>query len=324
MLAQQRRAVVIVGMHRSGTSAVAGAINLLGAQQPNWMLQGGPSNPLGYYEAYGVIHVNDWILRKAGSTWYDCLGFAPESLDPVTRGIAMALINISVSVEFGDASLLLLKDPRLCLLLEYWLPMLDATHIAPTVLLVLRHPAEVIASLAKRDTFPEPLAAATWLQHMLTAEHATRGRQRAIVSYDSLLHDWRACLDRAGQQAGFVWPIAFDAISEQMPLRLNGGLRHHRSAAVGAGMPKPVAALMQPAFESLLALEAGDAPRHLHRLDEISAEFTAWRLQHGRSLANELLDGHILRRLPNEVIPDEWMQLAEGVARSIGPTATGV
>lgn len=115
------------------------------------MLQGGPSNPLGYFEAYGVIHVNDWILRKAGSTWYDCLGCAPDSLDPVTRGTAMALINICVSVEFGGASLMLLKDSRLCLLLEHWLPMLDATHIAPTVLLVLRHPAEVIASLAQRD-----------------------------------------------------------------------------------------------------------------------------------------------------------------------------
>jgi hypothetical protein len=324
MLAEQRRTVVIVGMHRSGTSAVAGAINLLGAQQPKWMLQGGPANPLGYFEAYGVIHVNDWILRKAGSTWYDSLGFAPDSVDPVTRGTAMALINIALSVEFGDASLLLLKDPRLCLLLEYWLPMLDATHIAPTVLLVLRHPAEVITSLAKRDTFPEPLAAATWLHYMLAAEYATRGRRRAIISYDSLLHDWRVCLDRAGGQTGFAWPIAFDAIAEQMPSRLNGSLRHHRSDMVGAGMPQQVAALMQPAFETLLALEAGDAPRHLHRLDDIRAEFTTWRLQHGQSLANELLDGHVLRRLPNEVIPDEWMQIAEGAARSIAPTATGV
>jgi len=311
-------------MHRSGTSAVAGAINLLGAQQPNWMLQGGPSNPLGYFEAYGVIHVNDWILRKAGSTWYDCLGFAPDSLDLVTRGIAMALINIAVSVEFCDASLLLLKDPRLCLLLEYWLPILDATHIVPTVLLVLRHPAEVIASLARRDTFPEPLAAAMWLQYMLTVEHATRDHRRAVISYNALLRDWRASLDRASQQARIVWPNAFDAIAKQMPWRLNGGLRHHWSEAIGQDMPKPLAALMQAAYESLLVLETDDAPHHLRHLDEIRSEFTAWRLQHGQSMANELLDGHGLRRLPHEVIPEEWMQLAEGVARSIAPTTPGV
>lgn len=148
-----------------------------------------------------------------------------------------------------------------------------AGAIAPTVLLVLRDPSEVIASLEKRDTFPASLAAATWLHHMLTAEHATRGCRRTIITYEALLHDWRACLDRAGRQAGLVWPIAFDAIAKQMAWRLNGGLRHHRSGTVGAGMPKPFAALMQPAFESLLALEAGDSPRHLHRLDEMRAEF---------------------------------------------------
>ena len=60
MPAQQKRAIVVLGMHRSGTSAVAGAVNLLGAERPVAMPQGGPSNLLAYFEAYGVIHVNDW------------------------------------------------------------------------------------------------------------------------------------------------------------------------------------------------------------------------------------------------------------------------
>lgn len=114
-----------------------------------------------------------------------------------------------------------------------------------------------------------------WLHHMLTAEHATRDCRRAVTSYNSLLHDWRGCLDRASRQAGFVWPIELDAITEQMPWRLNGGLRHQRSGTVGVDMAKPLAALMQPTDESLLALEGGNAPRHLHCLDEIRAEFTA-------------------------------------------------
>jgi hypothetical protein len=119
MPAQQKRAIVVLGMHRSGTSAVAGAVNLLGAERPVAMPQGGPSNLLAYFEAYGVIHVNDWILRIGGCTWYDCLGFSLDSLDESERRIAMALINICINAEFGDASLLLLRDPRLCLLVDY-------------------------------------------------------------------------------------------------------------------------------------------------------------------------------------------------------------
>lgn len=304
-------------MHRSGTSAVAGAIDLLGAERPVSILEGGPSNPLGYFEAYSVIHVNDWILRRAGCTWYDSLGFDPEALDPVTCKTAMALINIAIGAEFSDASLLLLKDPRLCLLLDYWLPMLDAMHIEPMVLLVLRHPAEVIASLDRRDAFPPSLAAAAWLQHVLAAELATRGRRRALVTYEELLTDWRTCLMRAGQQAQIDWPVAFDAVANQMAQRLPGALRHHHTRVVDARVPSSLVPPMHAAFELLLELRAGDAPSVWQHLDGIRAASTTWRAAQGLALARELLNGHVLRRLPREVIPDAWMQIAEGLARSV-------
>src|SRR5689334_6941104 len=100
---RKKRAIMILGMHRSGTSAVAGAVDLLGAERPASMLMGGPGNPLGYFESRDVIHVDDWILRMAGSTWYDSLGFDPDSMDPIARNTAMALINIAIRAEFGDA-----------------------------------------------------------------------------------------------------------------------------------------------------------------------------------------------------------------------------
>jgi hypothetical protein len=317
MPAQDKKAIVILGMHRSGTSAVAGAIDLLGAERPASMLEAGPSNPLGYFEAYSVIHVNDWILRMAGCTWYDSLGFDAEALDPVTRRTAMALINIAIGAEFPNASLLLLKDPRLCLLLDYWLPMLDAMHIEPMVLLVLRHPAEVIASLGKRDAFPPPLAAAAWLQHALAAEQATRGRRRALVTYEELLTDWRACLVRVSQQVQIDWPMAFDAVADRMAHRLPGVLRHHHTGVVDAKVTASLVPLLQVAFDTLLGLQAGESPSIQQHLDEIRAASMTWCTARGLALAKELLDGHVLRRLPKEVIPDDWMQVAEGLARSV-------
>lgn len=317
MPGRKKRAIIILGMHRSGTSAVAGAVDLLGAERPASMLMGGPSNPLGYFEARGVIDVNDWVLRMAGSTWYDTLGFDPDSMDRTTRNTAMALINIAIRAEFGDASLLLLKDPRLCLLLDYWLPMLDAMHIEPLVFLVLRHPAGVMASLNKRDAFPWPLGAAGWLQHVLTAEHATRGRRRTLLTYDDLMNDWRSCLMRASQRARITWPVTFDTVAKQMAERLPADLRHHRGDAVDAQVPAPLVPLMQVAFDALLELGAGEPRAALQRLDEVRGAFAAWRTTHGLPLAKELLDGHVLRRLPKEAVPEEWMQLAKGLAGSV-------
>jgi hypothetical protein len=111
-------------MHRSGTSAVAGAVRLLGANPPVTMLPPAADNPSGFFESFGVVGVNDWILREAGATWYDCLGVIDNQLETRKHAMALALINLCLINEFPNASLLLLKDPRLCVLLDYWLPVL--------------------------------------------------------------------------------------------------------------------------------------------------------------------------------------------------------
>src|SRR5579871_1700721 len=106
-----KRAVLVLGMHRSGTSAVAGVAHLLGAEAPKHMIPAATDNPSGFFEAIIVLGVNDWILTAGGSTWFDCLNFDPDSLPPRTRSTGIALVNLSLIGEFKDASLLLLKDP---------------------------------------------------------------------------------------------------------------------------------------------------------------------------------------------------------------------
>jgi hypothetical protein len=186
-------------------------------------------------------------------------------------------------------------------------------QIEPVVLLVLRHPAEVFASLARRDTFPEPLAAVTWLHHMLAAEYATCGRRRALVTYDGLMRDWRACLTHAGEQAGITWPIALEAVAEHVKSRLLDTLRHHQLNAVQCEVPLAIRPLMQPAYNALSGIAHGDAVLLLRRLDELRDPFVSWRLRDGEHFAAGLLDGHVLRRLPPEVIPADWMRMAEGL-----------
>ena len=176
--------------------------------------------------------------------------------------MALALINICLIGEFPTAALLLLKDPRLCLLLEYWLPVLQTSRIRPAILLVLRHPEEVAASLAQRDGCPAPLSGALWLHYALTVEQATRGCPRAILPYDALLHDWRDCLDRAGERIGVSWPVPWDLATAGVSQFLNAGLRHHRRvgdrSSIRSGTPER---WLDEVYRTLIASPARMATR---------------------------------------------------------------
>jgi hypothetical protein len=320
----EKRAVLVLGMHRSGTSAVAGAVHLLGAEPPKYLIPTATDNPSGFFEAALVLGVNDWILKAGDSTWFDCLNFDPDSLSRRSRVTGLALVNFSLIEEFKNASLLLLKDPRLCLLLDYWLPVLRATSITPAALLVLRDPNEVIASLVQRDRFPGALTAALWLRYMLAAEHTTRDCPRSFIRYDALLGDWRTCMARAAAQAGVRWPAAFDAVDTKMQRFLDVGLRHHHSAAPPAAPPGSLAALMGEAYRALLAIaeDDGDAPRH--RLDELRATFTVWCRRDGASFTARALEGHVLLQQPAHPIPPRWEERAGALALRAGGQADPV
>ena len=71
MDAAKRRVVLILGMHRSGTSAVARVVNLLGAALPKKLLEAAPGNEAGHWEPIELVSLHDRMLAEAGSRWED-------------------------------------------------------------------------------------------------------------------------------------------------------------------------------------------------------------------------------------------------------------
>ncbi len=316
MKEESRQALLVLGMHRSGTSAVAGASALLGARLPTHSLAAAPDNPVGFFEAYTAVAVNDWVLKTAGSAWYDCLRFSPDQLGQQDHHTATALMLFSIMQEFPDGTLLLMKDPRLCLTLEMWLPALHAWRVSPAAFLVLRHPAEVIASLTQRDGCPAMVWGALWLHYMLTAEYMTRGHPRAMLAYDAMLHDWRGCLLHAGSRAGIDWPLPPDEVAPQMQRFLDHGLRHFRSTERPARLGI-LGNLIDQAYEAFLDLIAADDDGPLlHRLDDIRTKFALWHQGRDQNFWGPMMR-HMPRAHPHLDLPPEW----EGLARKTASTA---
>lgn len=221
-------ALLVLGMHRSGTSALTRVFSLLGAGLPETLLGANPTNPTGHWESDAVRAFNDAALAAAGTDWFDWL--------PVNEGWTRSLAYHSqverarevLRAEFGDAPLFALKDPRICRLVGFWLEVLDAEGIDPAIVMPLRNPLEVAESLSRRDGADTQVALLVWLRHVLEAEFATRGRARMVVSYEQVLDQWAGVADRAARELGVVWPRSALGISEEVEGFLSHDLRHHR------------------------------------------------------------------------------------------------
>lgn len=149
--AAKRDAVVVLGMHRSGTSALAGVLNLLGCDAPANQMKPTVDNEKGYFESTSVLTLHNDLLSSAGSSWDDWLpinpGWFKSNRVEEFHDRALELVK----GEFGDSRLFVLKDPRICRLVPFWEDVLKESGAAPRYVLTHRNPLEVAASLAKRD-----------------------------------------------------------------------------------------------------------------------------------------------------------------------------
>lgn len=233
----RRIAVLVVGMHRSGTSATTRVLNLLGYELPATLLQSAKDNPRGHWESAAVMHFNDELLATEGSSWHDWIPHdsgpadALRNAEFVTRGKSL------LREEFGSAARLVLKDPRLCRLMPIWLDILGSEAIEPKIVLPVRNPLAVASSLARRNGFDDMSGSFLWLRNVLDAEGATRNQSRAFVNYEDLLCDWRSAVARIGDWTGLEWPDLSDAVAQEIDAFLTIDLQHHVQAEALVSMP---------------------------------------------------------------------------------------
>ena len=222
-----RTAYVVLGMHRSGTSAVTQLLALAGASLPANVMPGDEHNAKGYFEPWKIAIFDDERLRAAGSAWDDPFAFPFRPLPPdeertwLDRGLAL------FDEEFGKATFPLMKDPRATVLLPFWRAVLAERGVGMRCVIPVRHPLAVAGSLARRDGFSPQKSVLVWSAYMLAAEAYTRDLPRAFVGYDALLADWRAEAGRIEAAHGAPLPKLTDAAAKRVDTFLTPDLRHN-------------------------------------------------------------------------------------------------
>ena len=286
------RLLVVLGMHRSGTSALAGTFSQLGFNLGDELIPAtADANPKGYFEHAQVVQVHDHLLAALGMDWQDPRPL-PEGwrAHPVAREAAARLRTL-IGELVADGATAVLKDPRMCRFLPLWLELLDDLGVETHFAFIARHPVEVAASLRRRDDMSEYRAGMLTLAHQLEAEEATRGRSRVFLTYEALVADWRTQLQHCYRAFG-LGPVPLSGpAADKVDGFLDAGLRHHRAGTVHALDPRAVElyevvasagadeARLVPAFAAVRASFEADRRAYVASMDAVHS---ALRLEQRR------------------------------------------
>ena len=270
-----RQAILILGMHRSGTSALAGAATAMGAASPKTLLPASAANPRGYFESEPLVVAHADLLAAAGSSWHDWRQIDPRWMLSQASRRHRSRLTALLSDEFGEAPLFVVKDPRICRFVPMMSSVLAEMGVVPVAFLVMRNPLEVAHSLQRREGFAPAKCLLLWLRHVLDAEYHSRQMRRCFLLYPNFLVDGRAHLGRAAGATGIVWPAQ---ARSDVPLEqfLTMDLYHERSTLDEFRAHAEIGSLVRDTYELLLDIVAkGESPALLDRLDVLRMQFDA-------------------------------------------------
>jgi glycosyltransferase involved in cell wall biosynthesis len=182
-----KRIIVVLGMHRSGTSALTRGLEALGVGLGTHLNPANFANPKGYWEDEDVMALNEALLRRLGSAYDGLALISPEVLLGNDYVDLREEARMLLQRKLNGASIWAFKDPRTARLLPFWQKVFADLDLHHSYVISVRHPISVAQSLARRDEFAPVKSYYLWLEHLLGALTETSGCPRIVVDYDALL-----------------------------------------------------------------------------------------------------------------------------------------
>ena len=286
----RRRAIVVLSMHRSGTSALARLLMLLGADAPKNIMPPDPGNTAGHWEPVSIVHLQEEMFESTSSSWDD--------LDPLPSSWfksapAREFHHRAVEVlreEYGDSRLFVVKDPRMCRAIPFWRSAFAEYGAEPSFVITVRNPVEVAASLTAREGIVPARGLLLWLRHMLEAEFETRGHPRVFVSYERTLENWRSVAERISKQLEIAWPGLTERAEVEIESFLSSGHRHHAVTREELEARPEIAPWVKSAFAVLERATSSGAEPGKKVLDKARSLLDDADLVYGPVLAESELD----------------------------------
>ena len=252
--------ILILGMHRGGTSALARGVAALGAGFGERLMQAVPDqNARGFWEDLDVVSIDDRVLLALGRTWDSMEPIAPDEWNqPELDRLAAEALEL-LGRRLDQHHVWAFKDPRAARLLPFWQPLIERAGATASYAIALRNPLSVARSLAVRNAFGAEKSHLLWMGHMLAAMDGTAAATRVVVDYDRLVHAPAPQLERVARALRIPMDDGVRASAAEYTNSVVSGDLRHSSFEAGALREDPrVPEIVADAFVLLQEL-AGDS-----------------------------------------------------------------
>jgi hypothetical protein len=221
--------IVVLGMHRSGTSAVTRGLMVMGVELGNHLMPPAPDdNEKGFFEDVDVNAINVELYQslEPRRNWHTLTPVSGKELlhekrTPLRlRAIELLRSRLETTDCFG------IKDPRLCRMLPFWQSVFEYLQLNVSYVIAIRNPISVARSLGRRDNFPPEKCHYLWLDHIVPSVLLTQGATRVLVDYDLLLADPKKQISRIAIQLGLIKRLDPARLTDFSQNFLDNGLRH--------------------------------------------------------------------------------------------------
>lgn len=298
-----RSVILIIGMHRSGTSLLSSIVHALGVNVGDDLYPADPANPAGYFEDRACVDIQERILRRLGQPWSEKNGMLPfpslwwrtAEMRPLVEELEAWLDRRLQTAGLTWA----VKDPRTTRFLPLWRELLQKRGVSWQCVLAVRSPAEVVASEVTRDGVPAERVYRTWLRYNMEAVLHAGPALAAVVLYS------RWFTDGPTQLCGLAAALSVEIDSSAATRILGDVLREdlYRQNAVRESLAP---AWAEHVYLRLQALSNKLFPREIADL-ATEAEYLDAMLRQGD---DPLLQGPLVALIPTQGKLDEFTKIA--------------
>ena len=222
--------IFVLGMHRSGTSALTRVLNLSGCRLHSDLTRSNQYNERGYWETLDVQKISDAVLVSAKSSWFDQRPVNLEALSQDQRKAFSEQIKGCLQGLFdqsgGEPGII--KDPRISRMFPLWEAAAREFGARISTVIMVRNPLEVAESLAYRDKIGIEYSILLWLRHLLDAEKFTQSIPRSFVQFEQLLTQPGEQVEKIARELNRAWPNPWKDIESKVATFLSADLKHHQ------------------------------------------------------------------------------------------------
>lgn len=256
MVTETHKLIVVIGMHRTGTSLITRGLQVMGVNLGDNLLPAmAEVNAKGFWEDADINAFNIEMLHAIDSEWDFLTPISETNIQQLQQqGFLLRAVELLRS-KVAQARIFGLKDPRIAKLLPFWDQVFAHCNYDVSYLLTIRHPLSVVKSLQKRDGFVAEKAYLLWFTHVITALTFSNKQNLSLVDYDFFMQNPADELHRLAQE--FNLPVNQAELSIFLNDFIDNSLRHTHYELNDLYLDEACPDLVRDIYSELLAIARG-------------------------------------------------------------------